>query len=37
MIKYSTYSVYAHVRIIVKDPQFTKNPLKVIYLWESGY
>ena len=37
MIKYSTHSVYDHVGIIVKDPQFTKKPLYGIYLWESGY
>lgn len=37
MIRYGTHSDYVHVGMIVKDPTFLENPLKGIYLWESGY
>jgi len=35
-IKYMTYSDYSHVAMIVKDPQFTKEPREGLYVWEAG-
>lgn len=37
LIKYFTRSEITHVGIILKDPDFTENPLKGYYVWESGW
>lgn len=36
LIKFMTYSDFSHIGMIVKDPQFTKQPLEGIYVWQSG-
>lgn len=37
LIKYFTYSDFSHVAMIVKDPQFTKQPLDGLFVWEAGF
>jgi hypothetical protein len=36
-IKYFTESKYTHIGMIVCNPEFTNQPLKGIYVWESGF
>jgi hypothetical protein len=36
IIEYFTHSIYSHVGIIIRDPQFTSPPLKGLYFLESG-
>jgi hypothetical protein len=37
MIRYGSHSDYVHTGIIVKDPEFTKTPMRGTFLWESSY
>ena len=37
LIKYFTYSDYSHIAMIIKDPQFTKEPLDGLFVWEAGF
>ena len=37
LIKYFTSSQYNHIGMIVRDPDFTENPLKGIYIWQSSF
>lgn len=37
IIDICTWSKYSHAAIIVKDPTFTKEPLKGLYVLESSY
>jgi hypothetical protein len=36
MVEYFTNSLYSHVGMIVKDPEFTEKPLVGLYFWESS-
>ncbi len=37
MIMYGTHSNFVHIGIIIKDPEFTKVPMKGTFFWESGF
>ena len=36
VIEFFTGSIFSHVAIVIKDPQFTSPPLKGLYILESG-
>lgn len=36
IVEYFTNSLYSHVGMIVKDPEFTEKPMVGLYFWESS-
>ena len=36
-VKFFTHSNYSHIGIILKDPKFSEDLEKGLYVWESGY